>query len=156
MKRWKGLNWRGLKREVTFQEFVFTQGTILKVTTAQNGRQTELFSRYCFQTPFSTQKREYQQSCNSYRGHKIRKTLTLTFFRSTWIFGSETVWVPSVWKVIELIRGAQGIENKGLASLSKLWRWERTLWQQDTWLVVRKLVRLLAKRTTSQRKTEAR
>ena len=56
MKRWKGLNWRGLKREVTFQEFVFTQGTILKVTTAQNGRQTELFSRYCFQTPFSSQR----------------------------------------------------------------------------------------------------
>ena len=73
MKRWKGLNWRGLKREVTFQEFVFTQGTILKVTTAQNGRQTELFSRYCFQTPFSSQRVNIERAVIVTEGTKSGK-----------------------------------------------------------------------------------
>ena len=51
-------------REATFQEFVFTKGTILKLTTGENALQTTPFWRYCFQTQFSIQRREYWQSCN--------------------------------------------------------------------------------------------
>ena len=72
------LNWQK-QSTPTFQEFVFTKGTILKLTAAQNALQTNPFSRYCFRIQFSIQRRGYWQNSNGNFWWTLQCLKTLNF-----------------------------------------------------------------------------
>ena len=133
---------------------MFTKGTILKLTTAQNALQTNPFSRYCFQTQFSIQRRANRQSCN-WAQNKFGK-IGAYQNANLWLISDQSESLVQklsespVWKVIELKSGHERnrklIEREGWEREARLESrgWERTEldWGRNTWLAALLMVNL--------------